>query len=387
MATLSEGRIAQRAQRFADRRRDVFLAARASERARPEPVERVAAVLISKPSDVRYLSGLVEGSENLLIGRGWATLYTHKMFRDRAPVECPGLQIEIPGDDVPGALAVELRKRKVRQLGVQENALTLERYKELRAKMRGIALRPLPDFVGRVRMAKDGEELRLTRKAVRIAERAFRDLIAGGARALIGKTERQVALELDFRMRELGALGPAFEGGQIVASGPHSAALHHVPSNRRIREGDVVLIDWGAEVDGGYRSDQTRTLFMRRVPSRLEAVYPIVLEAYRRGVAAACTGRVGMAVDQAARQYIAAEGYGEEFRHGLGHGVGLDIHESPILSRHRGRLAEGTLITIEPGIYFIGYGGIRLENMIQVSSGSAKVLNRLPLDFKHAVLT
>jgi Xaa-Pro aminopeptidase len=365
------------AERYAARRRAAFRAACA--------LEKIEAVLISKPTDARYLSGLVEGCEGLLIGRGWATLYTHKMFRDRAPLDCPGLDIAIP-EDVDGAMARELSKRKVRRLGLQGNVVTLERHRELLGKMSRVTLRPLPDFVSRVRIAKDAEEIRLTRKAVRIAEQAFRDLIAGGARSLIGRTERQIAMELDFRMRELGALGPAFEGGQIIASGPNSAALHHTPTNRRIREGDVLLIDWGAEVEGGYRSDQTRTLFMRRVPSRLAKIYPVVLEAYRRGVAAVRAGRVGRSVDQAARKYIVKEGYGEEFRHGLGHGVGLDVHEFPILSRHLGRLPKGALITIEPGIYFIGYGGVRLEDMVHVANGRGEVLNRLPLDLKSAVL-
>lgn len=375
---MSRDRETQRIERYANRRRAVFKAARLS-----QPVD---AVLISKPTDVRYLSGLVEGSENLLIGRGWAALYTHRMFRDRAPVECPGLHIEIPEEDLLGAMAAELRKRTARRLGIQENVMTLERYRALRAKTRGVALKAIPDFVSRVRATKDGEELRLTRKAIRIAEQAFRDLVSGGAGALIGKTERQVAIDLEFRMRELGALDQAFPGGLIVAAGSHSAALHHVPTNRKIREGDVLLIDWGAEVEGGYRSDQTRTLFMRRVPLRLEAIYPIVQEAYRRGVEALRSGRTGKSVHAAARKYIAQKGYDEEFRHGLGHGVGLDIHEPPILSRHTGRIKEGMVITIEPGIYFIGHGGIRLENMIQVSNGGAKVMNRLPLDLKHAVL-
>jgi Xaa-Pro aminopeptidase len=347
---------------------------------------RVDALLISKPTDVRYLSGLVEGSQNLLIGKNWGALFTHRMFRDRAPLECPGLDIQIPDKDMLGAMRTYLLDKKVKTLGFQKNVITVETCETTRKKLRGIKMKPLAEFVSRVRAVKDEEEIRLTTKAIRIAERAFKDLTAGGAASLIGKTELQIANELEYRMRELGALCQAFPGGMIVAAGSHSSACHHIPTSRKVKDGDVVLFDWGAEVAGGYRSDQTRTLFMRKVPSRLEPIYPIVQEAVQRALDAVRPGATGPGIDRAARGYITEEGFGHEFRHGLGHGVGLDIHEPPFLSRNEFQMKKNMIITIEPGIYFIGYGGIRLEEMVLITGDGCKVMDTLPLGLKHAVL-
>jgi len=374
---MTASRETSQTQRFAARRRAAFQSAL--------KLDKVDAVLVSKPSDVRWLSGLVEGSQNLLIARNWAHLLTHPMYRDQIPVECPGLEFTICEKDLQADLKALLKKRRVRRLGVQKNFLTLETFELLRKKQRGVRLLPLDEYVKHARAIKDEEEISLTRKAVRIAEQGFSEMLAGGAAALIGKTERQIATELEVRMRELGALRQGFPGGLIVASGPNSASCHHIPTNRKVREGDVVLIDWGAEADG-YRSDQTRTLYMRRVVSPLEKVHPIVQEAYQRAADAVRPRQTCKGMDKAAREYIKKEGYGKEFKHGLGHGVGLDIHESPFLGRNDINLRKNMIITIEPGIYFAGIGGVRLENMVLVTATGGRIMNRLPLDLESSIL-
>ena len=351
-------------------------------------LDNVDAVLLSRESDIRYAAGLIEGSRFLFIGRRWASLFTTRMYKDRAPLECPGCCIHVPRKNFFKVMRKRLLKRNVRRLGFQRNVLTLAQFDQLKQELKGIKLIPLNEFVAGPRSIKDTDELRRTAQAVRIAEGAFRDLTKQGAAGLIGRTERSIALELETRMIERGARRQSFPNGIIVAAGANSAACHHRPTRRKIRDGNVVLIDWGAEVEGGYRSDQTRVLFMRNVPPRIEKIYPIVLEGYQRAVKMIRSGRKAKKIDCAARAYIAGEGYGEEFRHGLGHGVGLDLHEYPILAdREEERLVEHQIVTVEPGIYFIGYGGVRLENMVQVTEDGCRVLNRLPLSLDRAVLT
>jgi Xaa-Pro aminopeptidase len=234
-----------------------------------------------------------------------------------------------------------------------------------------------------LRSVKDDEEIRRIRKAISVAQRAFRELIAKAPRALIGRSERDAAAELDYRMRQLGASEAAFE--TVVAAGAHSSLPHYRPGSAPIRRDQVVLFDWGAKVDG-YCSDLTRTVFVGRIPPKLARIYEVVLRAQQAGIAAVRSGAECRAVDAAARKVIEAAGFGEQFMHGLGHGIGRAVHEGPALAQlSASRLRSRMVVTVEPGIYIPGVGGVRIEDDILVTPQGAKRLSSLgrTLDAVH----
>ncbi len=227
-----------------------------------------------------------------------------------------------------------------------------------------------------LRLRKDASEIRAITRAVRLAERAFLELIAQGAAHFIGRSEGQLAAELDHRMRDLGAEGPAFE--TIVAVGANSSRPHHRPGRRRVRKNEIVLIDWGARL-AGYVSDLTRVVFTGTIPPKLAEMYEVVLSAQRAGFRSIRPGVQFGSVDAAAREVVRLAGFGERYLHGLGHGIGCEVHEAPALRRGASeRLKSGVVVTIEPGLYVPGRGGIRIEDDILVTPQGARRLSRLP---------
>ena len=365
---------------FLTRRRAVLRRARRSAGA--------DAALILDGADVRYLSGSTEGVSALLFGRRCSVAFTNRMFRDRAPSECPGSDVCICTRGLFKEAAERIRREGLRRVGFQEHRISLANHKAMSKKVGKRNLRPLGDVVQQVRSIKDDLEIRLIRRAVRVAERAFRELIRQGASHVVGKAERQLAAELDHRMRLAGADQQAFPGGTIVASGPNSAACHHRPTSRKVRPGDPVLFDWGAQV-AGYRSDITRVVFVGSVPPKLRELYAIVLEAHDAAVAAMRPGVRAHTIDRVARGLIRAAGYGEAFRHGLGHGLGLDVHEWPGFGKRQGTaiaLKKNMVLTVEPGIYLNGIGGIRIEDDILVTADGHERLNSLPRRLERMIL-
>ena len=237
-----------------------------------------------------------------------------------------------------------------------------------------------------MRAVKDACEITLTRRCVWIAERAFSEMLGAGARALIGRTEQELAHELEARMWALGAESQGFpETGIIVASGPHSASPHHSPGQRRIVAGEALLFDWGAEL-AGYRSDLTRTVFPCSVPAFAIQAYPVVEQALERASQRLRAGAAMGEIDRAARETITDAGY-PEFHYGVGHGVGLAIHEAPWLRANSTELCVADMLTtIEPGIYLPEIGGIRIENVYQVTAGGNECLGSLPTDLASMVI-
>ena len=347
---------------------------------------RVDAYLISKPEDVSYLSGFTGEDSALLTGNGWSVLVTDFRFAEQAPSECPGSEIRLRANrrSLADELVALINERGVRSVGVQGDHMTIGQERALAKKLRKKRLRPLADLMVELRSVKDDEEVRLTKKAVRIAEAAFRRLIAKGAKHLIGKTERQIAAEMEWSMRSLGADGPAFD--MIVATGANGSMCHYRPADRKIKRGDPVLFDWGASIDG-YRSDITRVVFTGEPKPKMREIYNIVLRAHDAAVAAVRPGASCGSVDAAARKLIADAGYGNEFGHGIGHGIGREIHESPHVSPgNKQRLRKNSIITIEPGIYLPGVGGVRIEDDILVTTGGRERLNSLPRALAKMIL-
>ncbi|MFB3891932.1 MAG: aminopeptidase P family protein [Phycisphaerae bacterium] len=366
------------------------------------------AFLVSKVEDVGYLSGFTGDDSLLLVARGWACLLTDGRYDEQARAECPGVDVFVRKVGMPEAVAYvvktlriancELRipaegakepnegkftihnpqfTIRIRRLAVQADHFTI-RAGEAYAKALGggVRLIPVGDVTGALRQVKDDGEVRQIRKAIAAAQGAFKALLAQGAGAFVGRTERQVAAELDYRMRLAGADKPSFD--TIVAAGPHASLPHYRPGGTRITRGTPVLIDWGAFV-GGYCSDLTRVVFPGRIPPKLAEIYPIVQRAQKAGMAAVRAGASARAVDAAARSVIKKAGYDKEFVHGLGHGIGRQIHELPGVGRlAKVRLKAGMVVTVEPGIYLPGVGGVRIEDDVLVCPQGHERLSSLP---------
>jgi Xaa-Pro aminopeptidase len=232
-------------------------------------------------------------------------------------------------------------------------------------------------LVERLRAIKEPEEIRRIRAASVIADQAFERLLADG---LIGRTEREAALSLEVTMRELGAQRPSFE--TIIAAGPHGALPHARPRDAVIESGQLVVIDWGAELDG-YCSDCTRTVATGELEGQAREVYALVLAAQLAGVEAVRAGSGGRDIDGVARGVIERGGHAEHFGHGLGHGVGMEVHEAPRLSqRSEDELKAGNVVTVEPGIYLPGELGVRIEDLVAVTDRGCEILTSVPKELR-----
>ena len=374
------------ATRFAGRRRALCRLARKD--------HELNALWITDPADIRYLTGCTEGGFGVLLGPEGHRLLAARMFEHVVPAQAPGIEVECC-PKAPERLAELLKAaRRKSTLGVQGGHLTWSVQQQLAVALDKVTLVDVADLGSRLRAVKDAEEIGATKECIRIAEAAFRALCAGGPRYLCEHTEKQLAAELEYRMRGLGADRQGFEtGGIIVGSGPNSASCHHVPTDRKVAPGEPLLFDWGAEKDG-YRSDITRVVFPGTPEPTMQNIYRIVQRANRAGTAAVKAGTTCRAVAAAGWQPVRDAGYGDQIRHGLGHGVGLRIHEYPGMrtgskQADKGaepRLRTNMIITIEPGIYLAGVGGVRIEDDVLVQPRGAKVLTSLPRSLKASIL-
>ncbi|MDH2428629.1 Xaa-Pro peptidase family protein [Sphaerisporangium sp. TRM90804] len=321
----------------------------------------VDAILVTRGVNVRYLTGLSSSNAAVLVREdGSAVLATDFRYIETARAACPGVEL-VEQRDVAGALAAMAARP-----GIEAHDMSVARYMEL-----GGALTPLDRLVEGLRVVKDEAEIDALRVACDLTDRAFADVVATLAP---GMTERQVARALESRMMELGAEGLAFES--IVASGPNGSVPHHTPSDRPIERGDLVTMDFGARHDG-YHADMTRTVAVGAVSGWQRELYDLVREAQRAGRRALSPGAGPGEVDAAARDLIRDAGHGEHFGHGLGHGVGLEIHEDPFLRpTGAGRLDDRVPITVEPGVYLPGRGGVRIEDTLVTRAGGPELLTR-----------
>jgi Xaa-Pro aminopeptidase len=260
------------------------------------------------------------------------------------------------------------------RLGFESEHTSVARYEGTRELLpERVELLPVAQLVEQLRLIKDGHEIKLMTEATRVADDAFEALIAGG---LKGRTERDLALTLENDMRVRGASGPSFTS--IVAAGPHGALPHAQPRDVAIREGELVVIDWGA-MFAGYCSDCTRTVAVGEIGAAARDAYELVLSAQLEGLDAVRAGAEGKAIDRIVRDIIDGAGHKEHYGHGLGHGVGLEIHEAPNLSmRSTSTLAAGNVVTVEPGVYLPGKFGIRIEDLVLVEADTIRILTSLP---------
>jgi Xaa-Pro aminopeptidase len=323
------------------------------------------AVLVTAGPNVRYLTGLASSNAALLLpaeGDG-ALLATDSRYTGAARRDAADLEL-LEERYIETRLMAEAAGRGVRRLAFEAHEMTVERHAELLAKTGGVTTVPFGRQVETLRMVKDAEEIEKLEVACRLTDAALAEVLP---QIRPGQTERTVATLLDHTMALLGAEGPAFD--TIVASGPNGAIPHHAPGMRELERGDLVTMDFGARYDG-YHADMTRTVALGAAAGWQREIYDLVALAQRRGIAVLEDGAEAGAVDAAARDVIEAAGHAAHFQHGLGHGVGLEIHEAPMLGYGRtGKLTDRVPVTVEPGVYLPGEGGVRIEDVLVVTAG------------------
>ncbi|MEW6517926.1 MAG: Xaa-Pro peptidase family protein [Thermodesulfobacteriota bacterium] len=342
---------------------------------------RIDALLITQPENRRYLSrysaidsSIAESSGVLLIPRcGTPLLLTDSRFELHAAAEAEGFEVMLYPKGLLPLLQKLLPKLGVKRLGFESHYLlhaTAGKLAALASKL-GIELVPLVGLIEKMRLRKEAEEIAGIEKSVLLNEQVFQEVFAT-LRA--GQSEREVAMRIENTMLGMGAERPSF--ATIVAGGPNGAAPHAVPGTRPLREGEPIVIDMGLVLDG-YCSDMTRTVVLGAPDQKTVELFRLVRRAQLAATNAIRAGITGREADRAAREVISAAGLGDRFGHGLGHGVGLAVHEAPSLNRRNGKkLQSGMIITVEPGVYLPGWGGIRLENMGVVEENGCRILNR-----------
>ena len=337
---------------------------------------QVDAVLVTRLVNVRYLTGFSGSSGALLLLGGGddpvAVLATDGRYRDQAAEQCGDVRLLISRTG-PADLLAHASTAGADRVGYEPEAVSVADFRHLSEGFPG-ALVELDPLVERLRAVKDPSEIALLRRACQVSDAALAELLP---RIRTGMTERQVAADLEAGMRRLGADGAAFES--IVAGGPHSAIPHHEPTDRPLTRGDLLKIDFGARVRG-YHADETRTFVVGADPEGWQSdLHAAVLAAQQAGVAALRPGASARAVDAAARSVVADRGWGDHFTHGLGHGVGLEIHEAPFLgATSPDRLSAAVPVTVEPGVYLPGRGGVRIEDTLVVGTDTAESLTTTP---------
>jgi Xaa-Pro aminopeptidase len=333
----------------------------------------VDVLLVTELVNVRYLTGYTGSNGLALIGDGLRMFATDFRYREQVAEEVdPSFdRREVPRDLVR-ALSDVLPAGPVR-LGFEAGHVSVRDFNRMREQLpERVELVATDGMPERLRAVKDAEEVALMRGATALADQAFERVVGAG---LIGRTEREVALALEVEMRRAGARRPSFDS--IVAAGPHGALPHAQPRDVEIGRGQLVVIDWGAELEG-YCSDCTRTVATGELDGRANEIYALVLDAQLAGLGAVSAGIAGREVDSTARAVIDSAGYGEQFGHGLGHGVGLEIHEAPYLSQsYDGTLEDGNAVTVEPGVYLPGEFGVRIEDLVVARPDGPEVLTEI----------
>lgn len=336
----------------------------------------VDGILITDLNNIRYLTGFTGSSAFAAITKNHSIFVTDFRYKEQSKQEVKSFTLKMHSGEKTELIKKLAERYKIKRLGFESRGLNYHTYKKLCG--RNLRLAALDDTVENFRLVKSHEELLCIKRAVRRAEGAFNRLqpfIKSGV------TEQALANRLEGFLKEEGCKKIPF--GVIVASGPKSALPHASPTGRKIKKGDLVIFDWGGECEG-YYSDITRTVAIgRRHIERQRMTYSIVLEAQERAIKAVKSGERAAVVDAAARDFIKEKGCGRYFGHGTGHGVGLAVHERPVISWQSKEILESDMVfTIEPGIYLPGFGGVRIEDMVSVGINGAKTLTTLPGELK-----
>jgi Xaa-Pro aminopeptidase len=332
------------------------------------------AFFVSQPENRRYLSGFTGSAGWLMVSKGSAVLATDSRYTEQAQSQAPDFRVTQIAGPVGAWLPPLLQGLgdDVRRVGFEPEHMTYGSYGRVEPPFSdsGKELVPSEDVVEGLRTLKDEGEKEALLQAIRVTDEAFEE-IRGSLQP--GMTEGEVALKIEWAFRERGAEGVAFES--IVAAGPNGAMAHHSPSDEVLGEGRPIVIDIGAKVDG-YNADMTRTVILGQPDDTFKRIYDIVLTAQETAIATIESGITGDDADALARNIIEQAGHGDEFGHALGHGVGLAVHEGPRIGRGaQDVLGDGMIFTVEPGIYITGWGGVRIEDIVELRNGKCVTLS------------
>ena len=329
-------------------------------------------ILFFSPENIRYLTGFSGSEGYLLAGKDANLLLVDSRYITQAHEETKDCRVVLIDKGIKG-VAAQISALELRRLGFEAQGISVALFEQLQEQLQETELVPIKDELERLRGLKTDEEITLIKKAVQVAEEAWKKVL-GVVNS--GTKEDELALELEYCMKKKGAEGTTFD--IIVAAGPRAALPHAQPTKRSIEEGDFVLFDFGARYRG-YCSDESCTVVAGRVTEEQKRIYTIVKDAHDRAIEQVKPGVRLAEIDAAARNHIDQAGHGEHFGHGTGHGVGLAVHEWPAVGKNSRDVAEaGMVFTIEPGIYIPGWGGVRIEDMVLVTPDGCEVLTTIP---------
>jgi len=341
-------------------------------------------ILISQPESRFYLSGYTghdlpprDSAGYLMIGKTGSLLLTDPRTSEQAEHEAPDYEVVVftHGARSTQRMQESVDKLGIKKLGFESIHLPYGFWESFSTavKEKGTETVPVKDLIDRLRVTKDAAELADLQAAVDVLDDCFMHLITHELR--VGRTEKEIALAVE---QYLQGRGSSTSFPSIVASGTNASMPHAVPSDRRLQEGEPITIDIGAKING-YCSDMTRTVCLGTPSDKLREIHALVLEAQEKAEREIKPGMTGKEGDEISRQYLAAKGYGEQFSHGLGHGIGLEVHEPPWVSlRGEQKLEPGMVFSVEPGIYIPGWGGVRIEDLVVLEEGGARVMCRSP---------
>ncbi|HOB20104.1 MAG TPA: Xaa-Pro peptidase family protein [Candidatus Atribacteria bacterium] len=323
----------------------------------------VDAVIVAEDRNRRYYSGYTGTDAYLLILADKSYLITDFRYVEQAKAQCPGYEVvEAYGKKAYEFIKQTCDKAGAKRVWFEDDTLTVKEYSEIKASLDPLELVPDTGRIAKPRILKTDDEVNNIRKAAQLADKGFSHILNF---IRPGVTERDIALELEFFLRKNGSEGLAFP--IIAASGPNGALPHAEPTDDKLAYGILLTLDFGCVING-YCSDMTRTVALGEPPEKLKVIYNIVLEAQEKALAFIKAGISGIEADKQAREHIIAHGYGDYFGHGLGHGVGLHIHEAPRLSPIGETILEpGMVVSVEPGIYLPGLGGVRIEDLVVIT--------------------
>ena len=331
-------------------------------------------MLVSSWSNIFYLSGFTGSSAVLFITSEQSFLLTDFRYIEQAKDETHDFEIVKIDNNYPDTIA-NLAQHQVR-IGVEEGELSLIEFRRFQGALKSCDLVDSSDILTKMRQIKDEDEIQILRQIIGMTDQAFSNILKI---IQLEMTEQELSLELEFSLRKMGASDRSFD--YIVASGPRSSLPHGVASEKKLGNGELLTLDFGGKYKG-YCSDLTRTVFFGQPDAKQREIYNIVLEAQQAGIDAIKPGLRGQEVDAIAREVISKAGYGKFFGHGLGHSLGLEIHETPLLYTKETQILEpGMLLTVEPGIYIPGWGGVRIEDVILVKDNGVEVLTEAPKQF------
>ncbi|RAV21092.1 M24 family metallopeptidase [Paenibacillus contaminans] len=337
---------------------------------------KLDALFITNSYNRRYLTGFTGSAGYVLITADTAVLLTDFRYTEQAAKQAAaGFQVEQFAGKPIVWVKDQLQKRGITSLGFEQDDVTYATYASYSADLEGIRLVPTDKVVETLRMIKDESEIAVIEQAADLADRTFEHILTI---AKPGVSERDLALEIEMFVRRNGASGTSFD--TIVASGERSALPHGVASDRKLQANEFMKLDFGALYEG-YCSDLTRTVCIGKASDKHKEIHGIVLEAHRNVLAHLKPGMTGVEADSLARDIIAKAGYGDNFGHSLGHGIGLYIHEAPTLSQRSDTVLQpGMVVTVEPGIYLPGFGGVRIENDVVITESGIRVITHSPTE-------